>query len=70
MDFCKAFNAKMAKDDGLIIPVVGQSTTALHVHHCPPAVLISGRWDRQGQRRAQQDQGGDHQHEAGRGDAS
>ena len=23
MDFCKAFNARTAKDDGLIIPVVG-----------------------------------------------
>jgi len=42
MDFCKAFNAKTAKDDGLIIPVVitvfaGRSYT---FHTKTPAVAV------------------------------
>jgi large subunit ribosomal protein L11 len=44
MDFCKAFNAKTAKDDGLIIPVVitvyADSSYTFITKTPPVAVLI------------------------------
>ena len=43
MDFCKAFNAKTAKDDGLIIPVVitvFEDRSFTFVTKTPPAAVL------------------------------
>ena len=55
MDFCKAFNAKTAKEEGLIIPVVitvYADRSYTFITKTPPvAVLIKrGGGDREGQR--------------------
>jgi len=46
MDFCKAFNAKTAKDDGLIIPVVVTiyaDRTLSFITKTPPAAVLLKR---------------------------
>jgi large subunit ribosomal protein L11 len=46
MDFCKAFNAKTAKDDGLIIPAVVtiySDRTCSFVTKTPPAAVLLKR---------------------------
>lgn len=43
MDFCKAFNAKTAKDEGMIIPVVitvYQDRTFTYITKTPPAAVL------------------------------
>lgn len=43
MDFCKAFNARTAKDDGMIIPVVitvYQDRTFTFITKTPPAAVL------------------------------
>ena len=43
MDFCKAFNAKTAKDEGMIIPVVitvYQDRTFSYITKTPPAAVL------------------------------
>ena len=71
MDFCKNFNAKTAKDDGLIIPVVVTiySRPVVHVHHEDAAGgrAAQARGEhRQGIGRAEQDQGRHRDGQAGR----
>ncbi len=46
MDFCKAFNAKTAKDEGLIIPVVitvYQDRSYTFITKTPPAAILLKR---------------------------
>jgi large subunit ribosomal protein L11 len=46
MDFCKAFNAKTSKDDGLIIPVVitvFQDRSYTFITKTPPAAILLKR---------------------------
>ena len=46
MDFCKAFNAKTAKDDGLIIPVVitvYADRSYTFITKTPPVAILSKR---------------------------
>ena len=67
MDFCKNFNAKTAKDEGLIIPVVVTiyADRSLHLHHEDAAGVDPAearRESREGIGRAEQDQGR-HRHE-------
>ena len=62
MDFCKNFNAKTAKDEGLIIPVVVTvyCGSVVHLHHqdAAGAGAAEARGEhREGLGRAEQDQG-------------
>ena len=73
MDFCKAFNAKTAKDEGLIIPVVitVYPDRSLHLHHQDAAgggAAQARREHRQGLGRAEQEQGRHGHRRPGRGD--
>ena len=73
MDFCKAFNAKTAKDEGLIIPVVitvYADRSYTFITKTPPVAVLIKReaGHRQGQRRAEPQQGRQDHDEAGRGD--
>ena len=46
MDFCKAFNAKTSKDEGLIIPVVNtvyQDRSYSFIPKTPPAAVLLKR---------------------------
>ncbi len=73
MDFCKNFNAKTAKDDGLIIPVLVTvlKLTGRILHHEDAAgrgAAQARRQHREGVGRTEQDQGGDRDRQTGRGD--
>ena len=73
MDFCKNFNARTAKDEGLIIPVVVTvyADRSLHLHHqdAAGAGAAEARGEhREGLGRAEQEQGRHGDGEAGRGD--
>ena len=73
MDFCKNFNAKTAKDEGLIIPVVvtvyADRSYTLHHQDAAGAGAAEARGEhRQGIGRAEQEQGRHGHGEAGRGD--
>ena len=73
MDFCKNFNAKTAKDDGLIIPVVvtiyADRSYTLHHEDAAGGRAAQARGEhRQGIRRAEQDEGRHGDGQAGRGD--
>ena len=73
MDFCKNFNAKTAKDEGLIIPVVvtvyADRSYTLHHEDAAGAGAAEARGEhREGIGRAEQDQGRHGHGEAGRGD--
>ena len=62
MDFCKAFNARTAKDEGLIIPAVVtvySDRSYSFITKTPPGVgaAEARRQPRQGIRRAEQEQG-------------
>ena len=70
MDFCKNFNSKTAKDEGLIIPVVVTiyADRVVHVHHEDAAGVDSAEArgeHRQGIGRAEQEQGRHRHREAG-----
>jgi ribosomal protein L11 len=70
MDFCKNFNAKTAKDDGLIIPVivtVYSDRSYSFITKTPPAAVLL-KQHRQRIRRAEQEQSGHRDGEAGAGD--
>ena len=72
MDFCKNFNAKTAKDEGLIIPVVvtvyaDRSYTLHHQDAAGVGPAEARREHRQGLGRTEQDQGRHGDGEAGRG---
>ena len=73
MDFCKNFNAKTAKDEGLIIPVVvtvyaDRSYTFITEDAAGAGAAQARREHRQGIGGAEQEQGRHGDGEAGRGD--
>ena len=64
MDFCKAFNAKTQKEEGMVIPVVitvYADRSFTFITKTPPAakLLLKGGEDRQRLWRAEQGEGGD-----------
>jgi len=71
MEFCKAFNAKTQDQKGTIIPViitVYSDRSFTFITKTPPAFSSpEGSEDREGKRHPQQDQGGEGDQEAARG---